>query len=43
MCAEFFENLLFPLIFYGSLLFVNNRTIGFEKNRETNIDYDISL
>ena len=31
MCAKSFENLLFPLIFYCSLLFVYNRTMGFPK------------
>ena len=30
-CVKNFENLLFPLILYCSLLFVNNRTMGFPK------------
>ena len=30
-CAKEFENLLFPLIFYCSLLIVNNRAMGFPK------------
>ena len=40
MYAKNFENLLFLLIFYCSLLFVNNRTMGFPKNRQKNIYYD---